>query len=184
MPNNTLTPSPLQPPKHRRRWYDQEISCTRLIEQIRGMYQPTCQEFCARVLIHVAEKLRKEILQKTKHSAKVSSIGASGIAGLYNFGHESRRWYDQHPTIQKAVGSLYGLPLEGLTVVGFKLGDTMGLIQVYSTVCEQIAQEPELEALAKICTTALQDGRSEAEEVLISIVGQDLYQSITQIMGE
>ena len=163
---------------HRRRWYDQEIICTRLMDQIRDMSQPECREFCARVVIHFAEKLRKELQQKGRHSANVSSIGAIGISGLYNFGHEKRRWYDQDAAVQKAASLLYGLPAEGLTVMGFKLGDTIGLIQVYSTVCEQIAQAPDLAVLTKICTTALQAGRKEAEETLIEIVGQDLYDSI------
>lgn len=143
------------------------------------MTQPECREFCARVIIHFAEKIRKEILQRGRHSAKVSSIGALGITGLYNFGHESRRWYDQDQTIQKAVGLLYGLPLEGLSAVGFKLGDTIGLIQIYASVCEQVDQAPDPANLTKICTTALQAGRREAEEILISIVGQDLYDSVT-----
>jgi hypothetical protein len=164
---------------HRRRWYDQEMTCTRLMEQIREMPQPECREFSARVVIHFAEKIRKEILHKGRHSAKVSSIGATGITGLYNFGHETRRWYDDDPAIQKAAGLLYGLPAEGLSVVGFKLGDTIGLIQVYASVCEQIAQSPDLGDLTKICTTSLQAGRKEAEETLISIVGQELYDSVS-----
>jgi hypothetical protein len=163
---------------HRRRWYDQEVSCTRIMQQIRDMAAPECREFSARVLIHFAEKLRKEILQKGKHSAKVSSIGATGITGLYNFGHETRRWYDQYPTVQKAASLLYGLPSEGLSVLGFKLGDTIGLIQVYAAVCEQVPQQPDLTDLTKICTTALQAGRKEAEDILISIVGQELYASV------
>jgi hypothetical protein len=148
------------------------------MDQIREMPQAECREFCARVVIHFAEKVRKELQQKGRHSAKVSSIGATGITGLYNFGHETRRWYDQDSAIQKAASLLYGLPMEGLSVVGFKLGDTIGLIQVYSSVCEQIAQLPDLAVLTKICTTALQAGRKEAEETLIEIVGQDLYDSV------
>lgn len=162
---------------HRRRWYDQETACARIMEQIRNMAIPECQEFSARVLIHFAEKLKKEIMQKGRHSAKVSSIGTPGIAGLYNFGHETRRWYDQYPTVQKAASLLYGLPVEGLSVLGFKLGDTIGLIQVYSTVCEQVPQQPDLSDLTKICTTALQAGLKDAEDVLISIVGEEFYAS-------
>src|SRR5262249_43964558 len=155
-----------------------EITCTRLLEQIQGMPQPECREFCARVIIHFAEKLRKEIQKQGKHSLKVSSIGATGISGLYNFGHQKRRWNDEDPILHKAVGLLYGLPMEGLTVVGFKLGDTMGLIQVYATVCAQTDQFIDITELTKICSTALQDGRKEAEDVLISIVGEEVYQSI------
>jgi len=165
-------------PKFRRRWYDQDIQCMQLIQQIEGMLQPECREFCARVIIHFAEKLRKDILHKGRHTLSVSSIGASAISGLYNYGHRKRRSYDNDPLIHRTVGLLYSLPIEGLTVLGFKLGDTIGLIETYSMVCTYKGMGIDLTVLTRICTTALQAGKAEAEEMLIAIVGQSLYETV------
>ncbi len=161
-----------------RRWYDQEKSCPRLISQLRDIPQTEVREFCARVLINFCEKLRKEIHERDKRTLAVNSMGHSGIQGLYRYGEEKRRWYDQDPVLHKAVGSLYSLNPEGLGIIGFKLGDTYGLMQIYATVCQQIEQPPDLKEMARIATTALKTGTKEAEEILVGLIGQDLFNSL------
>ncbi len=168
----------------RQRWYDQEIACHKLLEQIRAMPQPESREFAAMVLIHFSEKLRKELQLRGKNTLGVSSIGVPAISSLYNFGYKKRRWYDVETVLHKAVGLFYTLPVEGLSVIGFKLDDTFGLLQIYSTVCHQVDQPPDPKEMVHICTTALKVGRSEAESVLISIVGQDLYDSVNPRYAE
>jgi hypothetical protein len=163
-----------------RRWYDQEIYCHRLLEHIKDMPQPELREFCARVLIHFADRLRKEISRKGANTMGVNSIGAPAISSLYKFGEKRRRWYDQEPVTQKAVSLLYTLPRDGLSALGFKLGDTFGLLQVYAAVCDQVDQTPDMKEMTNICTTSLQAGVKEAEEVLVDIVGKDLYESISR----
>lgn len=162
----------------RRRWYDQEPSCSRLLAQMNGMPHEEMREFCARVLVNFAEKLRKDMHRKGSLKPSVNSIGVPAITSLYRFGFKKRRWYDKNLTLHKAVGELYMLPPEGLAVLGFKLGDTFGLLQVYSSVCSQVEQEPELADMTLISTKSLQDGKKEAEDVLIAIVGKDLYESL------
>jgi hypothetical protein len=161
-----------------RRWYDQEASCPKLLKQIQGMPQPEIREFCSRVLINFAEKVRKEINGRDKRNNEVNSIGHVAIQVLYRYGEEKERWYDKDPVLHKAVGSLYTLNLEGLAIVGFKLGDTFGLLQIYGTVCDQLDQPADIREMARIATTALKAGTREAEEILVHLVGQDLYNSL------
>jgi hypothetical protein len=158
----------------RRRWYDQEFVCRRLLDQIREMPQTETREFCARVILHFAEKLRKEC----QDQGMLSSIGIPGIHALYKFGHYKNRWYDENQVMLMAVGALYTLPPEGLSAIGYKLGDTFGLIKVYAQVCGQVEQPPDVKDLARICTTSLQAGVEEAREVLIKIIGPDLYKAL------
>lgn len=162
-----------------RRWYDQEPACSRLIEQIRRIPQAEIREFCARVALHFIEKFRKEMQRKGKTSLAVNSIGIPAIAGLYQFGHQRNRWYDTDPLIHKTVGLLYTLPLEGLAVIGFKLGDSFGMIEIYAQVCQQLGQPADLKDLTRICTTTLQAGKGEARNLLIDMVGPELYESLT-----
>jgi hypothetical protein len=166
-----------------RRWYDKEITCHRLMEQIRAMPQPEVREFCARVVIHFAEKLREEIHKKGK-KGMLNSLGAPAIAGLYRFGHQKRRWYDRDPVLHKAAGYFYMLPLEGLAAIGFKLGDALGLIQIYALVCSQVDEKPDMAEMIRISKTAMQAGKAEAEAILISIIGKELYQSLTVTLQE
>lgn len=161
-----------------RRWYDQEASCPRLLEQIRDIPQAEIREFCARVMINFGEKVRKEINERDKRNLAVNSIGQQGLTALYRYGEEKQRWYDRDPVLHKAVGVFYTLSAEGLGLVGFKLGDTFGLLQVYGTVCAQLDQPPNMKEMAQIATTALNTGTQEAEEILVALVGQDLYNSL------
>lgn len=163
-----------------RRWYDQEASCTRLLTQIQGMPQPEIREFASQVLLNFGEKLRKGLHDRDKKKWEVNSIGHNAIQGLYRYGEEKRRWYDQEPTLHKAVGTLYTLNPEGLAILGFKLGDTFGLLQVYAQVCTQLNELPNLKEMGRIATTALQTGTKEAEDILVSLIGPDLYSSISR----
>lgn len=168
------------PVPDQRRWYDQERSCHRLFKQMQQMPQPEIREFCGRVIIHFCERLRKEMSKKGAGAFGVNSIGAPAISSLYRFGEKRRRWYDDEPVLHKAAGMMYTLSQAGLSVLGYKLGDTFGLIQVYAQVCDQVEQLPDVKDMANICTTSLQAGMEEAEEVLISIVGKELYVSLSQ----
>lgn len=163
------------------RWYDQEPSCSRLIQEIREISQPEIREFCGRVLINFGDKVRKEINERDKRHLAVNSIGQQGLSALYRYGEERERWYDQDSVLHKAIGIFYTLSPEGLGIVGFKLGDSFGLLRVYATVCQQLGQPPGLKEMASIATTALNVGTQEAEEVLVELVGLDLYQSITRL---
>lgn len=162
-----------------RRWYDQEKTCRKLLEQVKAMPQAETREFCARVMINIGEKIRKELQKQGADNLKVSSIGVSALSGLYQYGQRKHRWYDKSPALHKAAGLFYTLPPEGLAILGFKLGDTFGLLQIYATVCDQVDQAPSTKAMAEICTTAMRAGKKEAEEILVAIVGKDLYQSIS-----
>lgn len=155
-----------------------------MITQIRGMAQPEMRQFCARVLLHFEEKLRKELHLKGKKELDVSSLGIPALSGLYQFGSQKRRWYDREPILHKAVGGLYAFSLESLGLMGFKLGDTFGLLQIYSIVCRELEEPPVQADMAKICTTALKTGVSEARELLMSIVGKDLYHSLSAQVSE
>lgn len=161
-----------------RRWYDQEDACPRLLTQIQGMPQLEIREFCARVLLNFGEKLRKGIQERDKRNLDISPIGHAAIQRLYRYGEQRRRWYDDEPGLHKAVGVLYTLNPEGLKILGYKLGDTFGLLQVYATVCAELDQAPDLKAMGHIATTALQTGVQEGEEILVSLIGRDLYNSL------
>lgn len=161
-----------------RRWYDQEPTCPKLLAQIQDMPQEEIREFCARIIIHFSEKIRKELQTRTKMASGMNSLGSSAVSGLYRFGRKERRWYDENPILKKSIGQLYGLPKQGLATITQKLGDTFGLLQIYSDVCTQVEQQPETKYLVQISVTALKVGKAEAEEMLIDIVGQDLYHSL------
>jgi hypothetical protein len=107
-------------------------------------------------------------------------MGLPALQGLYMAKREQRRWYDKEPILQKAIGTMYSLPKDGLSVLSFKLLDTFGLIAMYSFVCDQLGQDPTVRDLLNIVLTGLQEGKDEAEEVLSDIVGKDLYDAFSQ----
>jgi len=165
-----------------RRWYDCEPACSKLILQLEDIQQPEIRDFCAKVMIHFCERVRKAIADKDKFSSRVKSLGFSALNSLYKGRTRTRRWYDNLPEekeTQRAINQLYTLPQEGLTVIGFKLGDTFGLMQIYSAVCYHLGQIPSQREMTQIALTALQSGKKEAEEVLIAIVGQELYDALS-----
>ena len=166
-----------------RRWYDSEPACSKLVLQLKNIQQPEIRDFCAKVMIHFCERIRKAIAEREKFTSRVKSLGVSGLSSLYKGRNRMRRWYDNLPEgkgTQQAIGQLYTLPMEGLTAIGFKLGDTFGLMQIYSAVCYHLEQPPSQEVMIDIALTALQSGQKEAKEVLISIVGQELYDALSQ----
>ena len=166
-----------------RRWYDQEPNCTKLLVHLRTMKDDEVRLYCARMINHFGEGVRKEI--QHKNTAGVTSIGLPGLEYLYKYGTQRRRWYDMEQSIQKAVGILYTLPPEGLVAMGFKLGDTLGLIAVYDMVCAEINQKATMHDLVNISKKALNEGKEEAETLLASIVGEDIYYSLgTQMRGK
>src|SRR5262249_3038693 len=114
-----------------------------------------------------------------KNTSGITSIGLPGLEYLYKFGTQRRRWYDQDSVIQKAVGMLYTLPPEGLVAMGFKLGDTFGLIGVYDAICQELNQHPSIHDMVAISKLALNEGKESAETLLASIVGEDIYYSVS-----
>jgi len=168
---------------HDRRWYDREPACSNLVAQMKGIRQPEVRDFAAKVMIHFCERVRKALADKDKFSSRVKSLGINALTSLYKGRRRERRWYDHDVEAKKAIDQLYTLPPEGLSVIGYKLGDTFGLLQVYSSVCQQLGQYPAGTEMTKIAMTALQSGRQEAEEVLITIVGRELYQALNLPRG-
>jgi hypothetical protein len=166
-----------------RRWYDQEPACPRLLAQLKEIPQEEIREFCGRIIIHFCDKIRKDLQSRTKLATGMNSLGSSALSGLYRFGVKERRWYDESPILKKAIGLLYALPKQGLSIISHKLGDTFGLLQIYSTVCSQVDQVPETKYLVQIAGTALKVGKAEAEEMLVEIVGHDLYYSLCSEMN-
>lgn len=164
------------------RWYDQEPTCTKLLIHLKQIRQKDVQQFCARMLKLFAEQLRHEI--QLKNESSITSIGLTGVERLYKYGSKRRRWYDQDQVLHKAVGALYTLPPEGITAIGFKLGDTFGLMSVYATVCYEVDEEPSIQTLVKISQTSLQEGHQEAEAMLVSLVGEDLFYAINRQLSE
>ena len=160
-----------------RRWYDQEPNCTKLLVHLRTIRDEDVRLYCARMISHFAEGIRKEI--QHKNNSGVTSIGLPGLEYLYKFGTHRRRWYDQEQIVQKAVGALYTLPPEGLVAMGFKLGDTFGLISVYDAVCAEIRQKASVHDLVGISKTTLNEGKEQAEKLLASIVGEDVYYNVS-----
>jgi hypothetical protein len=161
-----------------RRWYDREPACSNLVAQMQGIQSPDVRDFAAKVMIHFCERVRKALSDKDKFSTRVKSLGLGAVASLYKGRTRTRRWYDKDPEAKKAIDQLYTLPLQGLSVIGYKLGDTFGLLQIYSIVCELLGQPPAKDEMSKITLTALQSGRQEAEEVLITLVGSELYHAL------
>jgi hypothetical protein len=167
-----------------RRWYDREPACSNLLMPLKGIYQPEVRDFSARIMIHFCERLRKSLASKDKLSSRVKSLGVNALTSIYNFRNHNRRWYDHSPELHKALSYLYTLPEGGLGVIGHKLGDTFGLLQVYSAVCHQLGQVPAQQEMTKIALTALKSGQKEAEEVLVAIVGRDLYNAISDTIHQ
>lgn len=166
-----------------RRWYDQEPNCTKLLVHLRTMKDDEVRLYCARMIHHFAEGIRKEI--QYKNTAGITSIGLPGLEYLYKFGTSRRRWYDQEQSVQKAVGILYTMPPEGLVAMGFKLGDTFGLIAIYDLVCEEVGESPSIHDLISISKTALNEGFEQAETLVASLVGEDAYYALsTQLFGK
>jgi len=158
------------------RWYDQEPSVTKLMTQLRHMKHVEVQEFCGRMLSHFAEQIRKQI--QYKNSAGLTTIGATNLQHLYKFKQYQRRWYDRVLPVQKAVGTIYTLPLEGLTALGYGMGDTFGLVEVYSQVCYDIGQPPLTTDLVTITKKSLEEGREVAVEFVRELVGDDLFDAL------
>ena len=166
-------------PVTNRRWYDKEPTCTKLVEQMKGIRHTEVREFAAKCLLHFTERVRK-LVQAQQGGGGPVSLGLPALQGLYMAKREHRRWYDEEKILQKAIGGLYGLPKEGLTALSFKLYDTFGLMAMYSFVCDQLGQDPTVDDLLNIAKTGLQEGKEEAEELLADIVGKDLYDAFSQ----
>ncbi len=158
------------------RWYDQEPNCTKMLVHLREIKQPEVQEFCGRMMLTVGEHLRKEVQRQSDRG--VSSIGIGGIEALYQFSREKRRWYDTITSVKQAVNLLYTLPPEGIVAYGFALGDTMGLISIYSQVCIDTKQKPTINDLVNISKTSLEQGLPEAIDLLKSLIGDELFNAI------
>jgi len=165
-------------PRMKRRWYDQDPACPRILNQIQGIPQPEVREFCARLMVNLCEKLRKEIQHREKDTSNISSLGMSALTARYWYGQNKRRWYDSELVLHKAIGMLYSMPQIGLSVIGYMLKDAVELVEIYAVVCQQVEQPPNMAELSRIATTALKSGRQEAEAILIGLVGKDLYRAI------
>lgn len=162
----------------KRRWYDKDPACPRIFRQIEGIPQPEVREFCARLLVNVCEKLRKEIQHRVKDSSNISSMGVTALTARYWYGQNKRRWYDDELVLHKGIGMLYSMPQIALSVIGYVLKDAVELVAIYAVVCQQVEQPPSTAELSKIATTAMKSGRQEAEAILIGLVGKDLYRAI------
>ena len=162
-----------------RRWYDQDRSCPRMLEQLREIDHPLIQEFCARVLINIAEKI-KRVIDLEKPYLKIGRSEAEAMNYMHRFGNQKQRWYDAHPVMDEAVNELYNLPPQGLSAVSFHLAETFNLIQIYATVCQNVGHEPTYEELARIALVSLQLGAKEAEHVLVKLVGQARFDIVKQ----
>ncbi len=162
------------------RWYDQSPPCAKLLKELQAIEQPVILEFCARIIINFAERLKKEIQSRERNTVGLNQIGVSAISGLYRFGSEKRRWYDNNEVLHKAVGLLYTQTLEGLNTISHKLGDTVGLLRVYSQVCTELSAPVVTDNMTRIAMTGLQTGNEEAARILIDIVGAEAYTRLTR----
>ena len=147
-----------------------------MMVHVRTMKHVEVQEFCGRMLNHFAEQIRKQI--QYKNHAGITSIGVEGIQQLYQFKRNQRRWYDQVKPVQKAVAAMYTLPPEGLTALSFAVGDTLGLISVYSQVCYEVDQIPMIQDLVTISKKSLQEGKDSAIDFVKELVGDDLFEAL------
>lgn len=143
------------------------------------MKLPLVKEFSAKCLLHVADQIRSLIQAKRGELAPLS-LGLPALQGMYKGKREHRRWYDEDPIMQKAFAAMYSLPTAGLTVLSFKISDTMGLIGIYDYVCQQIGQEPSVRDLFNITKSGLEEGKDEAEQILKDIVGIELYDAFSR----
>jgi len=162
----------------RRRWYDQESTLTRSLEQVKRMPQPEIQSFCGKILRHLSEQMRRQIQASNQNG--VTSIGLQGLEGLYHFKKQERRWYDPMAELQQAVGSLYRLPSEGLVALGFSLGDTIGLVSIYAQVCQELKEDPKPREMVLLMQKILMEGQDEAAAFVKSLVGNDLFAVLYQ----
>ncbi len=159
----------------RRRWYDQEPHCAKMLLEIKNIDREELQSFCGRIIRHVAEQIRKRI--QLQNDKGITSIGVPGISALYSFRQKQRRWYDDIPDVQKAVGTLYTLPHEGLSALSFGLNDALGLISIYCQVCDELGNVPSVFDLVEISKRALNQGPNEAKSFMKQLIGDDLYQA-------
>lgn len=166
-----------------RRWYDKEPACTKLVEQLKALEHPRVREFCGKLLLRFIDEVR-QVLQNKKGELSPVSLGLPALQGLYKGKQNHHRWYDDDKIMQRAISTLYSLPLAGLSALSFKLSDTLGLIGVYDYVCIQIGQEPVVRELFNITKSGVEVGKDEAERILTEIVGPDLYEVFSREFQE
>jgi hypothetical protein len=165
------------------RWYDKDRGCSRMIDQLEDLNFPIVRLFCAKFISRIAMEIRDKLSGRATSTDPDSdkvivSLGLPALKGLYAAKQSSRRWYDKDPQIQKAITSLYSLSQEGLTVLTFKLNDVMGLLQLYDTVCYSTDQEPTVQEMFKIAKAGLTEGIEVAEEVMVDILGFDVFKQL------
>lgn len=170
-------------PVQYQRWYDQDRGCARMIEQLEELNYPLVRLFCAKFIARIARQIRDILASRGKPGSQVGgeglvSLGLPALKGLYAAKKTSRRWYDHDPQIQKAITTLYSLSQEGLTVLTFKLNDLMGLLVLYDTVCYQTLQDPTVQEMFKIAKAGLTEGMNVAEEVMVDILGFDVFSQL------
>lgn len=171
------------------RWYDKDRGCSKMIDQLEELHFPLVRLFCAKFISRIAMEIRDKLSGRSTSTDPDSdkvivSLGLPALKGLYAAKQSSRRWYDKDPQIQKAITSLYSLSQEGLTVLTFKLNDVMGLLQLYDTVCYSTDQEPTVQEMFKIAKAGLTEGIEVAEEVMVDILGFDVFKQLQSVEEE
>jgi hypothetical protein len=162
----------------RRRWYDSEPECTRLVDIIEGIPNTEMRDVAGRLVIHFTERISNTL--RGPYRAAPVSLGLPAIQDLYASKRHNRRWYDDDQTLKKAFSGLYALPLPGLSAVGFKLTNTLELIHIYAYACARLEQEPSHHEVQEIIKVSLYEGKNEGTELLEEILGKDLYESLTE----
>ncbi|MBX2861553.1 MAG: hypothetical protein KTR14_09980 [Vampirovibrio sp.] len=160
------------PYEYRRRWYDKDFGCTLMVDRINEIAPEEVKQFAVMLLDRMVVQIR-EAHQKKIGGAK--SLGIDAVKEMYRSRSHHRRWYDEQAGIKKAVGSLYSLPNEALTAVGFHLSELFGFLTLYGFACESLGMEPDKEDLAKITSTTISNGSHDGKEALIQVIGQELY---------
>jgi hypothetical protein len=160
---------------HSGRWYDKDPGCTRMVAQIQDIRQEEVRRFASELLLQFAERL---LLRIQEQSSGPKSMGLAAIKNRYLASQYTRRWYDHDPLLKKTFGIFYRLPMEGLTALAFLLNDTLGLLGVYASVCEQLDQPPDSNDLTHITRTSLFQGPEEAASVLQQLVGLELFEAL------
>jgi hypothetical protein len=165
-------------PSFSRRWLDQEPVCQELLDMLQQMACPGVQDFGSQLLLGMVDRIASEIHKKTENDIKTLGIHALKQRYLTKSAH--MRWYDRHPVLKKAIGNLYALPLQGLTVLGFKLREPMNALGLYSFSCIELAMEPDPSDMMDIAKFCLYEPQEDSDQILETILGKDLFESLNQ----
>ncbi len=158
-----------------RRWYEQDPGFSRLLLLMKKMEQDKLRRVSIRLLLNNGRYINQQITTMVASQPIDMPDGRSRLAPDQN-----RRQTDSNPDLRRFYDTLYSIPAQGLTAVGFNLTDTFELLLTYSMSCRQMQTVPQPQEILNMIRIGLHEGIRTSQTSLKDYIGEDLFQELSQ----